>query len=92
MSEEHYTFGFEEAALAFMSRRTLKTHGGFFAAHLKHGMHVLDVACGPGSITTGIAERVSPGRVTGVDLNESQVALARSTASAHGITKWGWTV
>ena len=86
MSEENYTFGFEEAALAFMSRRTLKTHGGFFAAHLKRGMHVLDVACGPGSITIGIAERVGSGRVTGVDLEESQVALARSAAAEHGIT------
>ena len=86
MSREYYTFGFEEAGLAFMSRRTLKTHGGFFAAHLKHGMHVLDVGCGPGSITIGIAERVGSGRVTGVDLDESQVALAKRAAAEHEIT------
>lgn len=85
MSEEHYTFGFDDAVLAFMSRRTLKTHGGFFAAHLKQGMNVLDVACGPGSITIGIAERVGAGRVTGVDLNESQVALAKRAAAEQGI-------
>ena len=90
MSEEHYTFGFEKAAVAFMSRRTFKTHGGFFAAHLKHDMHVLDVGCGPGSITIGIAERVGAGQVTGVDLNDSQVALARINAREHGITNAGF--
>lgn len=86
MSKEIYTFGYDEAALAFMSRRTLKTHGGFFAAHLKHDMNVLDVACGPGSVTIGIAERVGSGRVTGIDLNEMQVALAKRAAAEHGIS------
>ncbi|CAM3538097.1 methyltransferase domain-containing protein [Marinicrinis lubricantis] len=52
------------------------------AALLSEGMHVLDVGCGTGAITRGIAEAVGPsGRVVGVDHNSSLIEKARS---AHG--------
>jgi SAM-dependent methyltransferase len=82
---ERYTLGYDSHALAFVSRRTLESHGAFFIPHLQPGMDVLDVGCGPGSITLGIAARVAPGRVFGVDMGESQVALAASRAAKHGV-------
>lgn len=83
---ERYTLGYDLHALAFVSRRTLDSHGAFFIAHLRPGMQVLDVGCGPGSMTLGIATRVSTGRVIGVDIAESQVRLAARRAAEEGVT------
>jgi 2-polyprenyl-3-methyl-5-hydroxy-6-metoxy-1,4-benzoquinol methylase len=83
---ERYTLGYDPRALAFVSRRTLESHGAFFIPHLRPGMHVLDVGCGPGSMTLGIATRVGDGRVIGVDMGQSQVELAARRAAEQGIT------
>jgi SAM-dependent methyltransferase len=49
------------------------------------GEAVLDVACGPGSVTRVLAGRVgASGRVTGCDLSESMLALARTKPAAAG--------
>jgi len=61
--------------------RTADVHGAFFLPYLQAGMDVLDCGCGPGSITVGLAAAVTPGSVTGIDLEESQLAMARETAS-----------
>lgn len=58
-------------------RRTAARHAAFFLAHLRPGMAVLDVGCGPGSITRGLAEAVAPGRCTGVDTDVEVLVLAR---------------
>jgi SAM-dependent methyltransferase len=50
---------------------------------LRSGETVLDVACGPGSVTRLAAERVGPtGRVLGCDFSPAMLALARAKASA----------
>jgi SAM-dependent methyltransferase len=43
-------------------------------------MDVLDVGCGPGTITVDLAERVAPGHVTGVDVAD---VVDEATAVAH---------
>lgn len=83
---ERYTLGYDASALAFVSRRTLETHGAFFLEHLRQGMQVLDVGCGPGSITVGIASHIGSGHVIGVDLSESQVRLAEQTAVEQSVS------
>lgn len=50
------------------SLRTAESHAAFFLPHLEPGMALLDLGCGPGSITAGLAAKVSPGPATGVDL------------------------
>lgn len=82
---ERYTLGYDQVAIEFVSRRTLESHGAFFIPHLKPGLHVLDVGCGPGSMTIGIAERLGAGTVTGLDMSESQVQLARRRAGERGV-------
>jgi SAM-dependent methyltransferase len=43
------------------------------------------VGCGPGSITRGLAERVAPGDVVGVDLSAETLEAARRDAAARGL-------
>jgi ubiquinone/menaquinone biosynthesis C-methylase UbiE len=83
---ESYTLGYTQTALDFVSRRTLESHGAFFLPYLRPGMAVLDCGCGPGSITLGIAERISDGTVVGIDISESQVELGRQSAAERGIS------
>jgi ubiquinone/menaquinone biosynthesis C-methylase UbiE len=49
--------------------------------HLEGGQAVLDVACGPGTVTRLVAARVGPtGRVTGCDVSPAMLDLARAKA------------
>ena len=73
--------GFE----AVMALRTAEKEGAFFLPHLRAGMRILDVGCGPGSITLGFAEAVAPGEVVGIDFQPSQVVQARALSAARGI-------
>jgi ubiquinone/menaquinone biosynthesis C-methylase UbiE len=84
---EIYTPGYTRTVLDIYSRRTLESHGAFFIPYLRPGMAVLDCGCGQGSITLGIAEKVSDGTVVGVDISESQVELGRQSAAERGIIK-----
>ncbi len=52
---------------------------------LRPGMHVLDLACGPGTLSKPIAARVAPdGEVTGVDLAQGMIELARAAGIPNG--------
>lgn len=51
------------------AQRTANSHAAFFLPYLKPGMALLDLGCGPGSITVGLAAAVAPGPATGVDLD-----------------------
>jgi SAM-dependent methyltransferase len=51
----------------------------------ERGQTVLDVACGPGTVTRLAAQRVGPtGSVTGCDLSPAMLELARSKSSIDG--------
>lgn len=82
---ERYTLGYAPEAMAFLDRRTLASHGTFFESHLLPGLRVLDCGCGPGGITRGIAARITPGSVIGVDMDGAQIALAGERAAAAGL-------
>lgn len=69
-----------------MARRTLADHGAFIQRWLKPDLTILDLGCGPGSITLDLAHQVPLGRVVGIDRAESQVALARAAAIERGFT------
>jgi ubiquinone/menaquinone biosynthesis C-methylase UbiE len=54
---------------------------------LKHGDHVLDVACGTGIVTRLVAPVVGPGgQVTGIDISVDMLAVARKNATSLGAT------
>lgn len=72
-------------ATKMVQQRNATTHGAFFLPHLHAGMTLLDCGCGPGTITTGLAEAVAPGLTIGVDLAGEQIEFARADASQRGV-------
>ena len=82
---ERYTLGYGDAAMRFLLRRSLESHGAFYLPHLRPGLRVLDCGCGPGSITAGIARRVHPGHLDAIDMDASQIALAQERAQEVGL-------
>lgn len=66
------------------AKRTADQQAAFVLPHLRPGMNLLDVGCGPGTITTGLAETVSPGTVVGLDRDPQHVEEARTLASGLG--------
>lgn len=63
-----------------LNSRTLSSSHKRLAELLREGMTVLDVGCGTGAITRGIAEIVGPtGRVVGIDSNPALIETAKQT-------------
>jgi SAM-dependent methyltransferase len=61
-----------------LGRRTLRGDHRYLATLLQPGFAVLDIGCGTGSITSGIARAVGPqGYVVGVDRDAGLLELAR---------------
>ena len=84
--QERYSQQGNPAFEAVMALRSAEVEGAFFLRHLKPGMKVIDVGCGPGSITLGFARAVAPGDVVGVDFQKSQVEQASASSKAKGVT------
>ncbi|MDK0523237.1 class I SAM-dependent methyltransferase [Streptomyces sp. ML-6] len=87
-----YTHGHHESVLRSHSWRTAANSAAYLIGELRPGMAVLDVGCGPGTITADLAELVSPGRVTGVDTAGEILTRAAGTASERGLENVGFAV
>ena len=74
-----YTHGHSAAVLSAHSRRGAADSAAYLLAHLRAGMDLLDVGCGPASITADLAERVAPGRVVALDAAAGALEAARAT-------------
>lgn len=72
---ERYTHGHHESVLRSHTWRTVENSAAYLAPHLGPGVRVLDVGCGPGTITADMAARGC--EVIGIDASEDVVAAAR---------------
>ena len=81
-----YTHGHSAAVLSAHSRRGAADSAAYLLAHLRAGMDLLDVGCGPASITADLAERVAPGRVVALDAAAGALEAARATLRERGLS------
>jgi ubiquinone/menaquinone biosynthesis C-methylase UbiE len=84
-SPERYLHGYEEWTRRWMETRTAERELGFLVPHLAAGKDLIDCGCGPGSITLGLAEAVTPGEVLGIDIEPRQLEVASAAAARRGI-------
>ncbi|WP_207946742.1 methyltransferase domain-containing protein [Actinomadura sp. 7K507] len=81
-----YTHGHHASVLSAHQWRTVDNSAAYLTGHLRAGLSILDVGCGPGTITAGLAERVAPGPVVAADSAETVLDEARrNTAGLDNI-------
>ena len=79
-----YTHGHHESVLRSHTWRTAENSAGYLLPHLRPGQSLLDVGCGPGTITADLALLVAPGQVVGLDAASEVVEQARARAAGLG--------
>ena len=79
--QETYTHGHAESVLRAHQARTVDNSAAYLAPRLRRGDRVLDVGCGPGTLTVDLARRVAPGRVLGIEPVPAPLAAARAFAA-----------
>ncbi|KAI5283606.1 hypothetical protein KEM54_001994 [Ascosphaera aggregata] len=65
--------------------RTIANSAAYLLPVLRPDMKVLDIGCGPGSITIDFASRCPDGHVTGTDYIEDPLPAARRLAELQGL-------
>ena len=83
-STPNYTMGYSPEFLKLLERRNAAMAAAHLLPRLERGMRLLDLGCGPGTISVGLAEVVNPGELHGIDMEETQIEMARAAARAGG--------
>ncbi|KYK59102.1 ubiE/COQ5 methyltransferase [Drechmeria coniospora] len=81
-----YTHGHHASVLRSHTWRTAQNSAAYLLPHLKAGMKILDIGCGPGTITVDLAAYVPDGHVTGLERAADVLVKARELAEQRGLT------
>src|SRR5256886_2636110 len=84
-SSDTYLHGHHDSVLRSHRWRTAENSAGYLLPRLAPDARVLDVGCGPGTITADLAARVPGGDVTGIDAAADVLAQARQEAERRGL-------
>ncbi|KAI5464435.1 S-adenosyl-L-methionine-dependent methyltransferase [Mariannaea sp. PMI_226] len=85
----NYTQGHSNYTIATHQSRTAESDAGFLLPYINKTDHILDVGCGPGTITTGFAKHASQGTTVGVDISASVLEKARELATNANVPTEG---
>lgn len=80
-----YTHGHHASVLRSHTWRTAKNSAAYLLPHIKPDMVVLDIGCGPGTITVDLATHVPQGRVIGLERAAGVLDQARALAEERGL-------
>ena len=83
-ASDTYLHGHHDSVLRSHRWRTAENSAGYLLPRLAPDARVLDVGCGPGTITADLAARVPGGDVTGIDAAADVLAQAREEAERRG--------
>ncbi|MGW0905851.1 class I SAM-dependent methyltransferase [Streptomyces sp. NPDC002853] len=81
-----YTHGHHESVLRSHTWRTVANSAAYLVDAVKPHIRILDIGCGPGTITADLAALVPDGHVTGVDHAPGILDRARATAAERGLS------
>ena len=90
MSEDTYTHGHHSSVMKSHTWRTAENSAGYLLPHLTPSTHMLDVGCGPATITCDFATKVDT--VIGIEPVEGILDKARATATERNITNASFEV
>jgi ubiquinone/menaquinone biosynthesis C-methylase UbiE len=77
-----YALGYGKGTTSVHDGRTAVNSARFLIDHLQPHMRILDVGCGPGSISCNLAQLVPQGSVLGVDVAPAVLEQATANAAA----------
>jgi len=81
-----YAHGHHESVLRSHQRRTAEDSAAYLLPYLEPGSSVLDIGCGPGTITADLAARVAPGPVKAVDQSTDVLTVARTEVQQRDLS------
>ena len=79
MSSSSYRQSHDQSTTAAHSARSAEVEAAFLLQYLEPNHGILDIGCGPGSITRGFTDYVPRGHVVGLDLSEQVLEQARGS-------------
>lgn len=89
---DKYTHGHHESVLRSHSWRTIANSAAYLEPHLQPEHRLLDVGCGPGTITVEFADRLTAGEVIGIDYVADIVDKAAADPAAQDRTNLRFAV
>jgi ubiquinone/menaquinone biosynthesis C-methylase UbiE len=89
---DQYTHGHHESVLRSHRWRTAENSAGFLLGRLEPGLQLLDVGCGPGTISADLARLVAPGLVEAIDISSDVIEAARSIHQDQGLDNLNFNV
>jgi len=81
-AQDRYLHGHHDSVLRSHRRRTVENSAAYLLPRLARDARVLDVGCGPGTITVGVAACVPHGHVVGLDAEPEVLEEARALPEA----------
>lgn len=85
MANNVYSTDHSSSVLRTHTWRTASNSAGYLLPYIKPSMKILDIGCGPGSITIDLAKHVPSGAVVGVEYVPDPLDGARALAEQEGV-------
>ena len=84
-SSKAYVLDHSESSTRSHSNRTAANSAAYLLDHIRPQMQILDVGCGPGTMTVDFAIMVPNGHVTGIEIGQDILNQAQTLADEKGV-------